>query len=597
VGLVVQKFGGTSVANAEKVLAAARRAIRAKLAGHQVAVVVSARGHTTDELIDLAREIHPSPPSRELDQLLATGEQVSIALMAMAIDFLGHRAVSLTGGQIGIVTDSVHGKARIRSIDTTRLRTVLNAGNIAIVAGFQGIDADGNIMTLGRGGSDTTAVAVAAALGADVCEIYTDVDGVFTTDPRLVPEARRLERISYDEMLELASAGAGVMHSRSIEFAKKFGVVTRVRHSGHDGEGTEIRPESPIMEHTVVRGAAIAKEEARITFRSLPADGTGVDRIFTRLAENHVVVDMIVRNATTDGRSEISFTVTESDLARTLELAEPLVRETGAASVDHSTDVAKVSVVGLGMRTHSGVARRMFTALAAAKVNILMISTSEIKISVLVLKDEAPRALRAVHAEFELDKPFIEAAPETPRRPGSGGSADGAEERLKEIARSLPTMEDILVSDVESDERQGRVTVFGVPDRPGFASQVFSKVAEAGIPVDMIVQSAGTDGCAHISFTVMREDLAAAGRCAEEAMASLGGGKIETDAEMVKIAVRGVGMRTHTGVAFRMFRALASRNIPLPLINTSELHITVAVGRAHAPAALSAIRETFGLER
>ena len=301
-GLVVQKFGGTSVANAEKIRAAAERAIETKEAGHHVVVVVSARGHRTDELIELANEIHPSPPARELDMLMSTGEQESIALLAMAIHAQGHEAYSLTGGQMGIVTDSFHGKARIREISTTRINQILAEGKIAIVAGFQGIDLEQNITTLGRGGSDTTAVAIAAALGADVCEIYTDVEGVYTTDPRLVPDARKIDQISYDEMLELASVGAGVMHSRSIEFAKKFGVIIHVRHSGRNTEGTLIRPEHPSMEHVVVRGAALQRAEVRVTLEGVPDVPGVVYKIFSRIAAAHIVVDMIVQNASIDGR-------------------------------------------------------------------------------------------------------------------------------------------------------------------------------------------------------------------------------------------------------------------------------------------------------
>src|SRR3984893_7277213 len=359
-------------------------------------MVVSARGQTTDELIALAKEIHEKPPAREMDMLLSTGEQVSVALMAVAIQALGIPAISFTGAQIGLVTDSFHTKARIRNISTERMLQALDEGKIVIVAGFQGVDEDYNITTLGRGGSDTTAVALAAVLGADACEIYTDVDGVYTTDPRVVPEARRVERISYEEMLELASLGAGVMHSRSIEFAKKYFVPIHVRSSFSDAEGTWIVAERDARRLGVtVSGAALAKDEARITVLGVPDRPGVVHALFRPIAEANVVVDMIVQNVATAGTTEVSFTVASSDLSDTLRLAEMAARTIGASGVTHDAGVAKVSVVGLGMRTHTGVATTMFEALAREGINIHMITTSEIKISVLVERGSAAAALRA----------------------------------------------------------------------------------------------------------------------------------------------------------------------------------------------------------
>jgi aspartate kinase len=415
--LVVQKFGGTSVATAERIMAAARRAIRARQAGKQVIVVVSARGDTTDELISLAREISDRPPAREMDMLLSTGEQISIALMAMAIESLGQPAISLTGAQIGIVTDSFHTKARIKNISTQRIRQALDEGKIVIVAGFQGIDEQYNITTLGRGGSDTTAVALAAVMkhapgtaNGDVgCEIYTDVDGVYTTDPRLVAEARKLDMISYDEMLELASVGAGVMHSRSIEFAKKFGVPLQVRSSFSDTEGTWIVPEADWMRHIVVCGAALVRDEARVILDGVP-DQPGIShRIFTAIAGQNIVVDMIAQNVGSAGKATVGFTVLRNDLPATLAVLRPLALQLGA-QVHQSEEASKVSVVGTGMRTHSGVAERMFAALAAENISLKMVTTGDIKISVLVDKKEGVRALRAVHQAFGLHQP----------RPGAG---------------------------------------------------------------------------------------------------------------------------------------------------------------------------------
>ncbi len=407
-GLIVQKYGGSSVADAARIKAVARRVLRTKEAGHHVVVVVSARGGMTDELIALAREVTTSPPERELDMLLATGEQQSIALLAMALEAMGGAAVSLTGLQVGILTDSVYGKARIRGIKADRIRHELGQDHIVIVAGFQGVDEHDNITTLGRGGSDTTAVAVAVAIEADLCEIYTDVDGVYTADPRIVPNARKLERISHDEMLELASLGAGVLQSRSVEFAKKYGMPLCVRSSFSEAPGTIVCEESEMedMEGVAIRGAAINKGEAKVTIVGVP-DRPGVAaRIFGTLAAHHINVDMIVQNIGYEERADMSFTVAHGDLAKAIEVCGSLQDEFGADKVLGDHNVAKVSVVGVGMRSHFGIAGTMFQALADAGVNIQMISTSEIKISAVVAADDGDRALRAVHDVFHLgDQP------------------------------------------------------------------------------------------------------------------------------------------------------------------------------------------------
>ena len=481
--LLVQKFGGTSVADSTKILAAARRAIAAHNRGEKVLVVVSARGHTTDELIELAREIHPRPPAREMDMLLATGEQVSVALMAMAIHALGVPAISFTGAQIGIVTDSFHTKARIRNISTERVRVALDEGKIVIVAGFQGVDDDYNITTLGRGGSDTTAVALAAVLGADACEIYTDVDGVYTTDPRVVPEARKIDRISFDEMLELASLGAGVMHSRSIEFAKKYGVPIHVRSSFKEDLGSWIVAEGDARRLGVrVTGAALAKDEARITIVGVPDRPGVVRQIFGAIASANIVVDMIVQNIATEGVTEVSFTVNEDDLEQTLLVANEASRAVGATGINHDPAVAKVSVVGLGMRTHTGVAREMFQALSDAGINIQMITTSEIKISVLVDRPSAHAALQVVHRAFALHLP-VEDLPGPPR--AADWSATRASRRKPTTLANGPTfeasgMEDLVISGVELDEGQARVTLLEVPDRPRLCRRGFRQDRRGG---------------------------------------------------------------------------------------------------------------------
>jgi aspartate kinase len=590
VSLLVQKFGGTSVADANKILAAARRAIRAHQQGSRVLVVVSARGHTTDELIELAKEIHEHPPAREMDMLLSTGEQVSVALMAMAIQALGVPAISFTGAQIGIVTDSFHTKARIRNISTDRMVQALSEGKIVIVAGFQGVDENYNITTLGRGGSDTTAVALAAVLGADACEIYTDVDGVYTTDPRVVPEARKIDRISYDEMLELASLGAGVMHSRSIEFAKKFSVPIHVRSSFSDATGTWIVGESEArrLGHSVT-GAALVKDEARVTVLGVPDRPGVVHTLFRQIAEANIVVDMIVQNIATEGTTEVSFTVSADDLDETLLVAQTAARSIGATTVTHDAGASKVSVVGLGMKTHTGVATTMFEALATAGINIQMITTSEIKISVLVDRPSAAAALRAVHKAFQLDVPTHDLpGPFHPRRPDS--SASQSVPATENGGQSASTgMEDLVISGVELDDQQARVTLLNVPDQPGYAARVFQRIAEAGVLVDMIVQNVSTTANTHLSFTVPPSSA----EHAAAAIAELVPSNVVVEPKLAKLSVLGVGMRTHTGVATRMFGALAARGINIALINTSEVRINVATTHDRGAEALACLEEAF----
>jgi aspartate kinase len=401
--LVVQKFGGSSLADAAMIHRAARRAIRAKLAGSQVVVVVSAMGHTTDELIGLARQISDRPPSRELDMLLTTGEQVSIALVAMAIHAAGHEAISLTAGQIGLVTDSAHTRARIRSIQAERIRQELDRGRIVIVAGFQGRDVNGEITTLGRGASDTTAVALAAVLEAGACEIYTDVDGVYSSDPRIVPQARKIRRISYDEMHELASLGADVIHPRAIEFGKKYNVPIHVRSSFTDAEGTMIIPGTADMEAIVVRGCTLKRDLARVTLAGVPNRPGTAAGIFSRLADRNIIVDDILQVVHPDMHVvDLSFTIPSADLSDAEAVTQEVMRELELTSVEIDRHVAKVCVVGLGMRSHSGVAARMFRALAEAEVNINGISTSEIMIACLIRADQGEKALQKLHEAFGL---------------------------------------------------------------------------------------------------------------------------------------------------------------------------------------------------
>jgi len=403
--IIVQKFGGTSVADAEKIRRAARRVIKTVESGYSVVVVASARGKQTDQLVDDALELNPNPPKREMDQLLSTGEQQTVSLFAMALDAMGHQAISFTGGQIRMLTDSVHTKARIRSIDAERIHNQLNQGKIVIVAGFQGIDEFENITTLGRGGSDTTAVALAAALGAAECEIYTDVDGVYTTDPRIYPKAIKMDQISYDEMLEMASLGAGVMHPRAVEFGKKYDVKIHVRNSGNENQGTIITHEVPQMEGVVVSGATIQKDMAKIGLLGVDNVPGNAAKIFAHLAKHKVVVNDIIQTEISPEKANLSFMIEISDLQAAKEAMAAIKNEVNFTETFIRDDIAEVSVIGVGMRTHYGVAEKMFGALAEAKVNIDSITTSEIRISCAVNENEAEKALEAVCNAFELDRP------------------------------------------------------------------------------------------------------------------------------------------------------------------------------------------------
>jgi aspartate kinase len=594
VALIVQKFGGTSVADAAKIRAAAVRAVATKRAGNQVVMVVSARGHKTDELIELANDVSATPSPREMDMLLATGEQESVALVAMAIQALGEPAVSLTGGQIGIVTDCTHTKARIQKIDTKRIRRELDAGRIVVAAGFQGIDGDSNITTLGRGGSDTTATALAAVLQADECEIYTDVEGVFTTDPRLLKAARKIDRVSYDEMLELASLGAGVMHSRSIEFAKKYRVPLRVRPAYSSSAGSLIAPPND-ADVPVVTGLALLRNESRVSLCDIPDRPGVMNLIFTKMGRLKIPIDMVVQDVGQAGRAEVSFTVPQDDLADTLTAAQQAVDELGAGRVQHGTNVSKLSVVGLGMRTHTGVAAQMFQSLADAGVNIGMITTSEIKISTLVSRDQCDKAAEAVHAGFHLHAAHASApsvgVSHAPRAARDGHANSDLE---RDVVAQLASMEDIVVSDVCLDTAQARVTVRNVRDIPGVAAEIFAAVAEGGVMVDMIVQNVSHSGRSSLSFTVPRPDLERCLLLVREVMEPWPGAELSFDQDMAKLSVVGIGLRTHTGVGEKMFRALADAEINVQLINTSEVRICAVVAGSSGPAALSCLNREFG---
>lgn len=411
--VVVTKFGGTSVGTPDRIRAVAKRLAQRKRAGDDVVAVVSAMGHVTDELVALAREVCPEPPDREMDMLLSTGEQVSIALLAMAIHAEGLRAISFTGAQVGIMTDAVHSKAKITEVRAEKVQRALAEGMIVIVAGFQGTTPEGAITTLGRGGSDTTAVAVAAGISADVCEIYTDVAGVFTADPRIVPDARKIDALSYEEMLEMAASGAGVLQMRSVEFARNHGVVIHCRSSFTDEPGTIVKEADPAMEQAIISGVTHDTSEAKVTIRDVPDTPGVAARVFTRLADENCNVDMIIQNVSEDGTTDISFTVPADDIPRARRAVGGAVEALGAREFSIDETVAKVSLVGAGMKTHPGIAARMFSTLADAGVNIDMISTSPIRISCVVDAEQVQTAVRALHAAFGLsnDEVVAENAP------------------------------------------------------------------------------------------------------------------------------------------------------------------------------------------
>jgi aspartate kinase len=401
--LIIQKYGGTSVGSLDRIKAVAERIAMTFKKGNQVVAVVSAMAGETDKLIGLANQLSQNPDEREMDLLLSSGERISAALTAIAIRQLGLKAMSFTGRQVGIITDDVHTRAKIERITAERVKKAVEEGVIPVIAGFQGISETSDVTTLGRGGSDLTAVAVAAALNADICEIYTDVEGIYTTDPNIVPEARKLEKISYDEMLELASLGAKVLQTRSVEFAKKYNVPVVVRSSFSDNPGTLVVKEDKEMEKVVVSGVAYDKNQAKITVIGVHDKPGIAAKLFNAIAEENIIVDMIVQNVSSDGKStDISFTVPKVDSKRTLNITEGIVNELGAKGVNLREDIAKVSIVGVGMRTHSGVAAKMFEALARHGINILMISTSEIKVSCVIDAKYTELAVRVLHDAFEL---------------------------------------------------------------------------------------------------------------------------------------------------------------------------------------------------
>ena len=592
--LLVQKFGGTSVADVERIQAVARRIARSREEGHDLVIVVSAMGHTTDELTCLARAITANPPQREMDMLLATGEQVSIALLSMALHALGVPATSMTGTQAGIVTESAHGRARILEIRTERLRHLLGEGQVVVVAGFQGTSNSAagtpEITTLGRGGSDTSAVALAAALGADACEIYTDVPGVLTTDPRKVADAQLMEQVSCNEMLELASLGAAVLHPRAVEIARNYGVPLVVRSSWSEAPGTRLTSGSarPIGHGGLelgkpVDGAELEGQQAVIALAHVP-DRPGVAaQLFEALGAAGLNVDLIVQ-ATHEGASnDIAFTLPETDLDRAELVCREVLAglgaapdEAGGAQLSAEAGLAKLSIAGAGIMGRPGVAARLFDTLARTGINLRLIATSEVKVSCLVSGQQGAKALRAAAETFELSDSQLRHNPE-PCHLG-----------------------DPAVRGVALDLGQAQVAVRRVPDRPGTAAAVCRALADAGISVEAIVQSErshqDSDAASRdISFTLKRDDRPRAELALAPLLRQWPGARFEEGAAIARVSAVGAGMPCTPGTAARMFRALADQAINIELIATSEIRTSCVVAEADGVRALQAVHAAFEL--
>lgn len=593
--LIVQKYGGTSVGSVERIVAVAKRAIAAVSAGNSLVVVVSAMGKTTDGLVKLAQEISTNPCRREMDMLLSTGEQVSIALLAMALQELGQPAISLTGAQVGIVTEAEHSRARILHIKPERIDRHLQDGKVVVVAGFQGISntSELEITTLGRGGSDTSAVALAAALKASCCEIYTDVPGILTTDPRLVPEAQLMAEITCDEMLELASLGAKVLHPRAVEIARNYGVELVVRSSWSDEPGTRVvsplEPERSLVDLEIARpvsGVELDSEQAKVALLRVP-DRPGVAaRLFGEIARQNLDVDLIIQSIHEGNTNDIAFTVSTPILKRAEAVAaaiSPVLRSPDSApdeaEVMVQPQIAKVSITGAGMIGRPGVAAQMFATLSAAGINIQMISTSEVKVSCAIDAADGDRAVEALCAVFEVPKPEQKAG-------GAGGAGGG---------RSLAAVRGVAI-----DLNQARLAIRQVSDRPGTAAKLFELLAEHNISVDTIIQSQRcriVDGVPRrdIACTVAQIDAQAARKILEEASGDFGWGEIIVDSAIAKVSIVGAGMLGKPGIAAKMFAALAEHNINIQMIATSEIKISCVVPQADGVTALKAIHAAFGL--
>ena len=581
--LLVQKFGGTSVGSVERIQAVARRIAGCKEEGHDLVIVVSAMGHTTDELTAKAKAISSNPPQREMDMLLATGEQVSIALLSMALHELGVPAISMTGPQVGIVTESAHGKARILDVRTDRLRSRLAEGRVVVVAGFQGTSQSSGgtaeITTLGRGGSDTSAVALAAALGATACEIYTDVPGVLTTDPRKVQDAQLMPRVSCDEMLELASLGAAVLHPRAVEIARNYGVTMVVRSSWSDEPGTTLtsRSSRPIGREGLelgrpVDGAELVEHQAVLALSHV-ADQPGVAaQLFEKLSEGGVNVDLIIQATHKGSSNDITFTVAETDMERSRSICDSLIQSLGGELVAQS-GMSKLSISGAGIMGRPGIAAVLFQTLSRVGINLRVIATSEVKVSCLINADVGGKALQAIQDAFELEAGQISLNP--------AASGEGEPE----------------VRGVALDRDQAQVSVRNVPDKPGTAGALCNALADAGISLDAIVQSERqhSDGSRDISFTLKRDDRSAADRALSTLLAQWPGAVLEDGPAIARVSAVGAGMPATAGTAGRMFRYLADAGVNIEMIATSEIRTSCVVAEADGITALQAVHAGFEL--
>lgn len=588
--LIVQKYGGTSVGSAERIQAVAQRVVNTVKAGNDLVVVVSAMGKTTDGLVKLARELSSNPSRREMDMLLATGEQVTIALLSIAIQELGQPAISLTGAQVGIVTEAEHTRARILEINPDRVERHLKEGKVVVVAGFQGVSGtiDREITTLGRGGSDTSAVALAAALRASACEIYTDVPGILTTDPRIVPEAQLLTEITADEMLELASLGAKVLHPRAVEIARNYGVPLVVRSSWTDDPGTWVisslpqpRPLTGLEITCAVDAVECASNQAKIAILRVPDRAGIAGQLFGAVATERVDVDLIVQSINAGNTNDIAFTVNQQAIDRAAAVAAavaPVLHDRSTpsnAEVIVATDIAKVSISGAGMIGRPGVAAQMFKTLATVGVNIQMISTSEVKVSCVIPEADCDRAIAALCRDFEIVTSTTELDPAK--------------------SSTAPPVRGVAL-----DLQQARLAVRQVPDRPGLAAELFGILAAQNISVDTIIQSQRTTivnevATRDIAFTVARSDAADAQQLVEAASSRLGCGEVVVDATIAKVSVVGAGMIGKPGVAAQMFNALAAAGINIQTIATSEIKISCIVAESQGVDALKTVHRAFGL--
>ncbi|BAY30550.1 aspartate kinase [Nostoc carneum NIES-2107] len=603
--LIVQKYGGTSVGSVERIQAVAQRVYKTVQRGNSLVVVVSAMGKTTDGLVKLANAISNNPSRREMDMLLSTGEQVTIALLSMALQEIGQPAISMTGAQVGIVTEAEHTRARILRIETERMERYLNQGKVVVVAGFQGISSteELEITTLGRGGSDTSAVALAAALRANFCEIYTDVPGILTTDPRLVPEAQLMAEITSDEMLELASLGAKVLHPRAVEIARNYGVPLVVKSSWTEDPGTWVTSPQPHGRSLVnleiakaVDGIEFDTNQARVALLRVPDKPGVAARLFGEISRQQVDVDLIIQSIHEGNTNDIAFTVTTPILKRAEAVASaiaPALRSNShnseEAEVMIEENIAKVSISGAGMIGRPGVAAQMFATLATAGVNIHMISTSEVKVSCVVSASECDRAVAALRSTFEIAE-----------------EEETVETNHRNIVSPLPLCPSPPLPDsppvrgVALDLNQARLAIRQVPDRPGMAAKLFGLLAQHNISVDMIIQSQRcriVDGVARrdIAFTVARMDGEHTQKLLSQAAAEHGWGEVVLDSAIAKVSIVGSGMVGQPGVAAKMFEALAQNQINIQMIATSEIKISCVVSQEQGSKALQVIHAAFGL--